>query len=179
MITLVLGGSGSGKSEYAEQLICSKTEFGKRIYIATMIAYGEEGKKRVERHRSLRAGKGFVTVEQPTDIGALLENKDILQQGVLLECMSNLVANEMFSEDSIKPEKEVVDKITKDMHVLCREIEQVVIVSNNVFEDGILYDESTMTYLSAIGKINRNLAKMADEVVLLSCGVAEKVKKLM
>lgn len=46
MMTVVTGGSGSGKSAFAEDKIVS---FGpaKRIYIATMHPYDEESHKRV------------------------------------------------------------------------------------------------------------------------------------
>lgn len=52
MITLVLGGSGSGKSAYAEHLLDGKTN---KYYIATMQVYDAEGEKKVARHRRLRA----------------------------------------------------------------------------------------------------------------------------
>ena len=64
MFYLVTGGSGSGKSEYAESLITS-SPFSERIYLAAMEALGEEGSKRVLRHRRLRLGKGFSTFERP------------------------------------------------------------------------------------------------------------------
>ena len=57
MVILVIGGSGSGKSERAESLVLELGE--KRIYLATMIASGEEGKQRVDRHKKLREGKGL------------------------------------------------------------------------------------------------------------------------
>ena len=94
MMTVVTGGSGSGKSAFAEDKIVS---FGpaKRIYIATMHPYDEESHKRVARHRKMRAGKGFETVECYTG----LKNLDFPENAVvLLECMSNLAANEMFEE---------------------------------------------------------------------------------
>ena len=46
---LVTGGSGSGKSEYAEQRIL-ESGFSLRYYVATMEVFGEEGRKRVEKH---------------------------------------------------------------------------------------------------------------------------------
>ena len=66
MLILVTGGSGSGKSEYAEGIAVSLAEREglPLYYIAAMKPYGEEGKRRVERHRRLRAGKGFQTVER-------------------------------------------------------------------------------------------------------------------
>ena len=57
-LVFVTGGSGSGKSAFAEQQVVD-SGIARRIYLATMEAYGEEGRARVERHRALRAGKGF------------------------------------------------------------------------------------------------------------------------
>ncbi len=71
MITLVTGGSGSGKSEYAEGLILDSS-CSRRFYVATMIAYGKEGRDKVERHRMLRQGKGFITIEKPRDVGRVM-----------------------------------------------------------------------------------------------------------
>ena len=47
----------------------------------------------------------------------------------------------------------------------------LVIVSNNVFEDGILYDQTTMDYIEATGQINGQLARMADEAVEVVAGI--------
>ena len=77
MMTVVTGGSGSGKSAFAEDKIVS---FGpaKRIYSATMHPYDEESHKRVARHRKMRAGKGFETVESYTG----LKNLDFPENAV-------------------------------------------------------------------------------------------------
>ena len=58
MITLVTGGSGSGKSEYAEGLLL-ECEDCARYYIATMEP-GGEGRRRVERHKRLRRGRDLL-----------------------------------------------------------------------------------------------------------------------
>ena len=76
MLSLIIGGSASGKSEYAERLVCSLP--GKRIYVATMEPFGEEGRERIARHRKLREGKGFATVEVPRNLGAFA---DALRKG--------------------------------------------------------------------------------------------------
>ena len=67
-----------------------------------MQVYGEEGKKRVERHRRLRAGKGFITSEQTVQIEQALKkfkDSDKMSYAALVECVSNLTANEMFDEN--------------------------------------------------------------------------------
>ena len=74
MLHLIIGGSGSGKSEYAENqaVLLSKKEDLSLYYIATMKPFGEEGKRRVERHRRLRSGKGFFTIEHYVNLWYLL-----------------------------------------------------------------------------------------------------------
>lgn len=200
MITLIIGGSGSGKSAYAEDYVLAAATDLPKYYIATMQVYDAEGERKVERHRRLRAGKGFVTIEQPTDIGKAgikiagnawneQEKGDIhevdgmdapneeKQGGVaLLECMSNLVANEMFSGEQMPETDAVVRRVTEKIEALAKQLTHLVIVSNNVFEDGIAYDASTLRYIEVLGRINTRLADLADHVVEVVVGIPVTVK---
>ncbi len=92
MLILVTGGAASGKSEHAERLVCEKAQ--SRLYLATMQPFGKSAEARIARHRALRAGKGFATVERTLD----LANLRLSQQydGILLEDLGNLLANELF-----------------------------------------------------------------------------------
>ncbi len=101
MIHLVTGGSGSGKSEYGEGLILDIPD-GERFYIATMESSGREAERRIARHRKLREGKGFFTIERPRDLGGLILPGEG-RKNVLLECVSNLAANEMFGGGACGP----------------------------------------------------------------------------
>lgn len=193
MITLVTGGSGSGKSAYAESLLYSCE--GIRYYIATMQIYDAEGEKKVERHRKLRAGKGFLTIESPMNVGKIqfvcagepgqaqyrqeAERKGQCsseKKSALLECMSNLTANEMFTKDGMKSEEEVVEKIVSEIQTLSQKLDNLVIVTNNVFEDGVIYDTGTMEYLRALGRINAALARLADRVAEVVVGIPVELK---
>ena len=72
MLILVSGGSASGKSEFAEGLVTA-SGLETRAYLATMQVWDAESERRVERHRRMRAGKGFATVECPVNLaGAVL-----------------------------------------------------------------------------------------------------------
>jgi|UniRef100_UPI0040279EC0 adenosylcobinamide kinase/adenosylcobinamide-phosphate guanylyltransferase len=186
MIHLVIGGSGSGKSEFAENLL---EDSQRKYYIATMQVYEEEGRKKVARHRRLRAGKGFQTIEQPRDMHKVAEivarDRKETENAALLECMSNLVANEMFggeTEDSAgwmsETERKdfLVEKVTEGIRVLAEKLDKLVIVSNNVFEDGISYDAQTMSYIRVLGRVNQELARMADHVTEVVVGIPVKVK---
>ena len=176
MMTLIIGGSGSGKSAYAEDYMVSISEDRKKYYIATMQIYDEEGKRKVERHRMLRGGKGFSTIEQPIDIGKAAEKMEDGERTALLECISNLTANEMFLGEIPGTEEVITEKIVGEIAVLNRELTHLVIVSNNVFEDGNVYDKTTMAYIRAMGRINQKLAEMADEVVEVVVGIPIVIK---
>ena len=71
MLSLVVGASASGKSEYAEALTLALSPACPRVYLATMEPYDAESRVRVARHQALRVGKGFATVERPRDLAGL------------------------------------------------------------------------------------------------------------
>lgn len=192
MMILVIGGSGSGKSTYAESLTddlmkkdmdgksdergCAAEAEYKKYYFATMKVSDEEGRKKVERHRSLRGGKGFDTVEQPTDIHRAVEKMGAGKQIVLLECLSNLTANEMFCGEEPAMDGQVVEKIMRGLEALKAQTTHLIVVTNNVFEDGIAYEEATMEYIRAMGNLNRRLADLADQVVEVVVGIPVIIK---
>ncbi|MDD6306056.1 MAG: bifunctional adenosylcobinamide kinase/adenosylcobinamide-phosphate guanylyltransferase [Clostridiales bacterium] len=178
MLVVITGGSGSGKSAYAEEVLLALAGNRKEeincYYLATMMVFGEEGRQKVAHHKKLREGKGFLTIEQPVDIGECQVKTD--RSVALLECMSNLAANEMFREKQPKSIEEVTTKITTEIMELSRRLEHLVIVTNNVFEDGICYDRETMNYIKALGRMNRNLASAADVVTEVVAGIPVAVK---
>lgn len=172
---MITGGSGSGKSTFAESLL-TKSLAKEKYYLATMQVYGDEGRSKVERHRKLRGGKGFITVEQPFDIEDALSSIASTESAVLVECMSNLVANEMFKEAGIVERQEVVNKVISEMKKLAAGVKELIIVTNNVFEDGITYEMSTKEYIKALGTINVELADMSDEAYEVVVGIPVLLK---
>lgn len=203
MITVVIGGSGSGKSDYAESLL---DDFkGGKYYVATMQIYDAEMQRKVDRHRLRRKDKGFDTIEQHKNISeiipAIMESMPEdgamrKHKAVLIECISNLVANEMFSDEDIKVDtaeqsakvsKEdspgaaykvgVADKILSEIRKVADYVDEFVIVTNNVAEDGIDYDTMTLNYIKTISDVNIGLAQIADKVVEVVVGIPLIVKK--
>ena len=141
-----------------------------------MQVYDIEGEKKMERHRMLRSGKDFSTIEQTVDIKKSTEKMEDGDRTALLECISNLTANEMFAGEVPETEEVVTEKIVKEIETLNKEVTHLVIVSNNVFEDGQVYDKTTMAYIRAMGRINEILADMADEVVEVVVGIPLVIK---
>ena len=65
-------------------------------YLATMQSGDNpETRKRIERHRMMRNEKGFLTIEKSYDIQDSLDQME-QEASVLLEDLSNLLANEIF-----------------------------------------------------------------------------------
>ena len=171
MMVTVIGESGSGKSEYAENLIMElaggSTNSEKMYYIATMKPFGKAAMERIKRHLELRKGKGFTTIECYKNI----ENCGLKKGGnVLLECMSNIIANELFDNNNIDKE-DVYYKVCSGIDKLNDTVANLVVVTNDVFEDGIIYDKETMEYIELLGRVNRYLAGISSKVVevIYSC----------
>ncbi len=177
MIHLVYGGSGSGKSAFAEKTVMD-LDTEKRFYLATMKIFGQEGLEKVRRHKELRAGKGFITLEHETldEIDSICDTVSGSDSTVLLECMSNLVANEMFRDEDIVPAEKVTDKVCREIGALGNASGNLVIVSSNVFEDGLDYDPTTEKYMEALGAINAAVADIADRVTEVVCGIPVIIK---
>jgi adenosylcobinamide kinase/adenosylcobinamide-phosphate guanylyltransferase len=179
MVTLVIGGSGSGKSEYAEGVIMGR-KGGKRIYIATMKPWDEECEKRIFRHRQMRSEKKFDTVECYRNLKRLdfKEHGEISE--ILLECMSNLVSNELFGlgengEKLLFP-GQTVEEVMIGILRLKGQAENVTIVTNEVFSDGDNYSRETNQYREVLGQINQRIAHIADEVIEVIAGIPISIK---
>ena len=171
MFILVTGGSGSGKSAYAEKEVVRLGE-GRRLYLATMMSFDEESKKRIARHRRMRADKHFETLECYTGLKNVNVPADSI---VLLECMSNLTANEMFSPEGAG--QHTVEEILLGIRHLKEQARHLVVVTNEIFSDGYPYDSETERYQKYLGRINQEMGTMADRVAEVVCGIPLLHKK--
>lgn len=189
MFYIVTGGSGSGKSEYAEKLAMDiGASF--RIYLATMMVWDEEGEKRVQRHRSMRAEKGFKTVEWYTDLEQFKPEEEGADEAeaatLLLECMSNLVSNEyyrlradtacMAARSGAPGTADIADVIIRGINCLQKKCENLIIVTNEVGSDGEAYNQETKEYIEILGTVNRSLCRAADSVTEVVYGIPIKIK---
>ena len=134
-----------------------------------MQVFGEEGKRRVEKHHKQREGKGFITLERPASLEDIPER--CAKGVVLLECLSNRLANAMFSQKLYDAKEEILKEI--------REISKVadlIIVTNEVFSDDIYYDKETMSYIEKLGSLNCEIVNMSDFAVESVYGLLNVLK---
>ncbi len=170
MLIEIIGGSGSGKSKFAEDC-CEKLCPGQKLYIATMEPYDKESYQRIARHKKMRSGKHFDTLECYTG----LEQAEVSAHTVLLECMSNLVANEMYSPSGRR--EHTADWILRGVKHMTEQVEHLVIVTNQVFSGGMGYDPETMEYLRVMAQVNQRIAEIADGVYEVVHGIVIPVKE--
>lgn len=184
MFHLITGGSGSGKSAFAEATICQyhtvlvqKNPEVKLYYIATMIPYGKETQKKIDRHREMRKNKGFSTIECYADLPAVLEKQGVFESPccVLLECMSNLVANELYEPRGAG--KDTVLKVLEGIRSLHKSCCHLVVVTNEVGSDSALDSLEMQGYKQTLGKINCQMAVQADQVTEVIYGLPVSIKE--
>lgn len=180
MLHLVTGGSGSGKSEFAEGLAVkcfaehSLQNTGRLLYIATMYPYDEECLARIDKHRLMRKDKGFITVECYHHLSSVTVDRGDV---ILLECMSNLLANEMYQKKGQitargkQADRQLEERILSPVLGWAEKAADVVLVTNEVFSDGVEYDEETKEYLRLLGRSNMLLAREADVVTEVVCSI--------
>jgi adenosylcobinamide kinase/adenosylcobinamide-phosphate guanylyltransferase len=163
MTTLITGGSKCGKSSFAERALDNFS--GRKIYIATMQPYCDDALEAIARHQKMRVGKGFETIEKYTDIDELDLPSDC---AVLLECIGNLCANEMFASDEIICPTE---KIVRGVKKISESVSELIIITNQVGSDGIRYDTGTAEYIRFMGIINQYIGEYADNVIECVYGI--------
>ncbi|MCR5000200.1 MAG: bifunctional adenosylcobinamide kinase/adenosylcobinamide-phosphate guanylyltransferase [Lachnospiraceae bacterium] len=171
---IITGKQNSGKSLRAEELAVS---YGKPLfYLATMKVMDEEGRRRVEKHRKQREGKGFITIECEYGIRQALDMiGDPAGATVLLECVANLVGNELYdnpdrtwSRDPMKADPDdFVRAITEDIRYLDDHVDNLIVVTSEYEADGSA-DAATRLYIDLLNRVNKTLSEDTGTVLLSS-----------
>ncbi len=158
MIYFISGGVRSGKSNFAEKLALSLKQ-SRLIYLATAKEVDDEMEIRIKKHREDRADKQFLTIECEKNLN-LIFTELVKDDTVLLECLTTLVANEMFDNnlDSTTVEKKVVDNIFN----LHQHVRHVVVVSNDLYGDDLIYSSHIEEYRKILTKISCKIVEQAQ-----------------
>lgn len=167
MIIFVVGGAKSNKSSIGELLSSKLSNNTNLYYLATMNPYDKEDLKRIDSHIENRKDYNFITVEQKRDLHEVF-NKFSIEDTVLLDSITSLLTNEMFQKDKIN--EDVSDKVINDIIKIGNKVRNLVIVSDYVFSDGIIYDKYTEIFKRELGKVNCSIAKISEVVIESSFG---------
>lgn len=176
MLILLTGGVRSGKSTLAARML--ETFPGEKHYIATMRILDEECAERVRLHRRFREGKGYVTLECQTGLSDLL-----LPEGcrVILDCLPNLLANEMFDDPAWEQHPasaalRAAERILCGLIQMKKTAELLIVVTNEVGCDGTLHQSATTAYQKALAFLNREAVTLSDAAAELVAGIPQILK---
>lgn len=171
MLIFISGGVRSGKSTLGEQL-ASALAVSRKVYLATAQYSDEEMQQRIEKHQQSRVLKGFTTIEKSVNIAEATFYKD---DTVVLDCLGMLTSNELFADYThditIAFRKRITGKLVQDILNVYARVQHLIIISNEVFSDGVLYDWATMQYMEALGAMHVRLVHAADHAIECVCGV--------
>ncbi len=160
-LVLISGPNGSGKSQLAESIAGRLS--GDRYYIATMRPVNEDNLMRIEKHRKQRSGLGFLTLECPY---SLVDASVSPGSVVLLEDVSNLLANAMFEKGG------TVLSVMEDINGLLERCGILIAVTiSGLDNEG--YDGETAGYINGLNEINGRLLELADVAAAVKDRVPE------
>jgi adenosylcobinamide kinase/adenosylcobinamide-phosphate guanylyltransferase len=165
-LTLVLGGTRSGKSAYAEGLF---TGAATPVYLATGSAGDGEMSERIALHRA-RRGAHWRTVEEPLDLAGALRCESSPDQPILVDCLTLWLGNLMGYE------RDVGQAFGGLLAALPDLAGPVVMVSNEVGW-GIVPDNAlARRFRDHAGELHQRVAAVAESVVLVTAGLALTLK---
>ena len=160
---LILGGVKSGKSSFAlrKALACPRP----RAFVATAEPIDDEMRLRIERHKAER-GDQFETFEEPVELPRLLERLEGYSV-VVVDCLTVWLGNLFHYGLDVR---DYCDRLLSSLRG------NEVIVSNEVGLGVIGADRTTRLYVEQLGKLNSEIAGMADEVYMMIAGMSLRLK---
>jgi len=169
LVTLVVGGSRSGKSHYAQAVaerLCPRP-----AYLATSEILDPEMVERVRLHRSHR-GPQWTTIEEPLEIAALLLGPRNGVDGYLVDCMTLWLSNVMLKEGLAGLPARKAALLDSLRQVSC----PVVLVTNEVGMGIVPDNPLARDFRDQAGWLNQDLAVVAGRVVFVAVGIPLTLK---
>ncbi|RTZ14447.1 bifunctional adenosylcobinamide kinase/adenosylcobinamide-phosphate guanylyltransferase [Vibrio aquaticus] len=173
-IHFVLGGARSGKSRYAEQQVHQLAEAKAKHYVATAIAFDDEMKARVAHHQQSR-GDGWQEHECPTALTDLLSQFST-QDVALVDCLTLWLNNVIYNEGDTLEETKIKSSVEALVQALSKTQADIVLVSNEVGLGVVPLGEVSRLFVDHAGWMNQAIAKVANEVVLVTAGLPLMLK---
>jgi adenosylcobinamide kinase/adenosylcobinamide-phosphate guanylyltransferase len=163
-ISLILGGARSGKSAYAETLICATPS--PWIYCATAQALDDEMRDRIAHHRARRA-QGWITLETPLHLAEVIA---AATHPILVDYLTLWLTNIMLAG------WEVAAESAKLLAAAEASKAPVLFVSNEVGLGIVPDNKLAREFRDHAGRLNQEVAKIASRVVFVAAGLPMVLK---
>lgn len=169
-VTLITGGSRSGKSRFAREKMAP---FERKIFLATAVAIDPEMEKRIAKHRKERGGE-YLTVEEPLHLAEAIREHAASADAILVDCLTfwlNNLFHHLNSDEAIQKE------IQNFLKLLDERPASLVLVTNEINMGVIPPDPLSRRFVDRHGWLNQEVARRSDEVVLMVSGIPQVLKK--
>lgn len=173
MLTLVLGGARSGKSQYAQSLVGHRCA----IYVATARRDSDkEMRGRIERHRGERP-HDWITIEEPEALPSVVRTAAPIDAPVIVECVTLWLSN-LFQRESHTPARKQQDMLMAAVRDLAEasRVREVIVVSNEVGGGIVPTTRVGRRFRDLQGWANQILAAEAAVVTLVVAGLPIALK---
>ena len=178
---LIIGGAGSGKSHFAQELA---PKLGKPVlFVATAEAGDEEMLQRIEQHKRKRPA-AWSTLEATSHLGSQIVAKIGKAQVVIVDCITLLV-NNIFNQyrdqsaeriDAPLIEERLMAEVDELIGCIKRLDASFIIVSNEVGLGLVPANRMGRLYRDLLAKANQMLAQAADDAYLMVAGLPLQIK---
>ena len=175
-VTLYTGGCRSGKSSLALEM--AREISGNVCFIATCVPQDDEMRLRVKRHQQERPSS-WKLIEEPLELAEAISNVDSSAYPVILvDCLTLWICNLMCQEkNSLVTEDEMAAEAEKLVDSAKQYAGEVIFVSNEVGMGIIPANAMSRNYADLAGRCNQVIAKGADKVIFVSCGIGITLKQ--
>lgn len=175
-ITLITGGSRSGKSSFAQRL--AEERAGSRLFLATCPVTDKEMEIRILRHIRDRRQGNWDTIEEPVHLADRLK-ETYRYDTVLIDCLTLWVNNLQYGAVQAQRgfDEERVREETERLLLAARAHPGEVIMVTNEVGLGIVPDNTiARQYRDLVGRCNQCAGSAADRVFLVCCGLPLQIK---
>ncbi|MFZ0496950.1 MAG: bifunctional adenosylcobinamide kinase/adenosylcobinamide-phosphate guanylyltransferase [Methylocella sp.] len=164
---LVLGGARSGKSRYAQSL--AEASRLQTVLIATAEAKDAEMGQRIARHAAQRDAR-WTLVEEPVALAEALRREARADRIVVADCATLWLSNLLLRNDDLAAATQALAQSVAGL------AGPVVLVSNEAGCGIVPENALARAFRDAQGLLNQALAEACDAVVLVSAGIALRLK---
>lgn len=173
-VTLITGGVKSGKSSHALEL--AGRYKGKKVFIATAEASDRRMKKRISRHKAER-GRAYVTIEEPLSLSLAVEKiRRAKPEVIVVDCLTLWVNNLLHYREG--KNLDLARETQKFLGAVQKSSCDMIIITNEVGLGIYPVNFLAAEFMETLGGLNKALAKLADEVIVMISGCPLKIKTL-
>jgi len=168
-VTYISGGCKSGKSRFALQLT---RDYEKKVFMATAEAMDREMRERIRQHQEER-GPGFLTIEEPLEVGRTLFELLPGTEVVIIDCLAVWVANLMHYRLT---DKEECIQLQDLLQALESPLTDIVLVSNELGMGLVPREVHARRYRDLMGQVNQQVASLSHETYFVVSGIPMRLK---